>query len=198
MAARVPFERILIPSRDGSKELEKFYQGLAVAQTGKKVAQGEGVAQGGSKGIITREGIDAERLGWQEDIALGQIWLLEGHLKNNCLGCGGDVECCWKHSDYVRRAADETLSMTTDPFWQNLKTLALEIRSKAHPDDVRRGTYAAEYPGLAVRLSEFRIALQKKAMERARPQLTLEEAKKLAAEEAAKEVEKKWQFQQKK
>lgn len=167
-------------------------------KTTSTIQKPEEVRQGGSTGVLTREGLDTERVAWQEDIALGEVWLLEGHLKNNCIACGGDYECCWKHSDNMRRVADETLSMTTDPFWQNLKALAQEIRGKSHPDDVKSGTYVAEYPRLAVRLSEFRVPLQKKAMERARPEITLEEAKKLAAEEAAKEVEKQWQSQEKK
>lgn len=94
--------------------------------------------------------------------------LLEGHLKNNCVGCGGDVECCWKHSDNIIRVADETLSMTTDLFWQNLKALAEEIRAKSHPDDVKTQKYIADYPRLVVRLSEFRVPLQGKAMDRPR------------------------------
>lgn len=145
---------------------------------------------------VVRKGIDAVRLAWQEDLALGEAWLVEGHLKNKCIGCGGDVECCWKHSDNLVRVANETLSMTTDPFWQNLNALATEIRSKSLPDDVRAGTYAAEYPGLAVRMSEFRVPLQTKAMQRAKKSPTLEELKAMAASEAEKEVEKQWQAQQ--
>ncbi len=128
----------------------------------------------GKQGTITRAGLDATRVGWQEDLTLGETWLLEGHLKENCQGCGGDIECCWKHSDNLVRVAGETLSMTTDPFWVNLKALGEYIRDRTHPDDVKAGTYVVEYPALVVRLSEFRVLLQKKAMARAKHSSTTE------------------------
>ncbi len=209
LVSRLPVERLV--RRNPEKDLDNFEKrlrekGLLNPTTAPKMTETapetqsetittprtEKVAQSGSTGIVIRQGLDPERLAWQEDAAYEQVWLLEGHLKNNCIACGDDYECCWKHSDFVILIANETLSMTTDPFWQNLKALAQEIRDKSHTDDVQRGTYVAEYPRLAVRLSEFRVPLQKKAMERARPQITLEEAKTLAAQEAAKHVEESW------
>lgn len=204
--SRVPIERVLFPPRDRTKELERLLTTLGAPESQKEASSSEKatpvtqtperVSLSGSTGIVTRAGLDPERLAWQEGLALGEVWLLEGHLKNNCVACGGDYECCWKHSDNVVRVADETLSMTTDPFWQNLKLLAGEIRSKSHPDDVKRGTYVAEYPHFAVLLSEFRVPLQKKAMESSKPQISLEEARNLAAEEAVKRVEEQWQLVQ--
>jgi len=37
--------------------------------------------------VTVRKGLDPQRLARQEDIACGEMWLLEGHLKNNCIGC---------------------------------------------------------------------------------------------------------------
>ena len=178
-----PFEDFLPEPPESLKRLkegmERIGNRIERMLPGGKTAQGnpaisERTAQSSSV-IVTRRGLDEERLAYQEELARGEIWLLEAHLKNKGLGCGGDLECTWKHSDNIIRIADETLSMTTDPFWQNLKALAEEIRSKSHPEDVKRGTYAGEYPALAVRLSEFRAPLQKKAMERIK--LSLEAGK---------------------
>ena len=41
LVARVPVERILLPPRDNTKELEKFYQGLVSAESPKQAASEE-------------------------------------------------------------------------------------------------------------------------------------------------------------
>jgi len=142
--------------------------------------------------VQERKGLDQETLAYQEDRALGEVYLLEDHLKASCRECGEASDCCWKHADKLARYAHETMSMTTDPFWENLRDLAIEIKEKAHPEDVKAGTYASEYPKYAVRVSELRRPLQQKAMQRAKPALTLEEAQTEAAKLAKEEVKKLW------
>jgi len=44
LAARVPVERILLPPRDNTKELEKFYHGLVSTESQKEAASGEKMA----------------------------------------------------------------------------------------------------------------------------------------------------------
>ena len=148
--------------------------------------------------MMERRDLDQETLAYQENRVLGEIYLLEDHLKAGCHGCGDDTDCCWKHCDKIVRYSHETMSMTTDPFWKNLYDLALEIKAVVHPDDVKAGIYSSEYPRYAVRVSEFRRPLQQKAMQRAKPALTLEEAKTEAAKLAQEEVEKLWKSQEKK
>lgn len=143
--------------------------------------------------VMERKGLEKETLAYQEDRALGEVYLLEDHLKAGCRECGEASDCCWKHADKLARYAHETMSMTTDPFWSNLYDLAIEIKEKAYPDDVKAGTYASEYPKYAVRVSELRRPLQQKAMQRGKPALTLEEAKTEAARLAEQEVERLWQ-----
>ncbi len=88
--------------------------------------------------------------------------------------------------------------MTTDPVWDKIITLGEEIKVKAHPDNIRAGTYFAEFPELIVRVSELRKPIETQLIQLSKPTLTLEEAKALAADEAAKEVERKWHSQEKK
>jgi len=147
--------------------------------------------------VMERRDLDQETLAYQENRVLGEIYLLEDHLKAGCHGCGDDTDCCWKHCDKIARYAHETMSMTTDPFWKNLYDLAIEIKAIVHPDEVKADTYSSDYPRYAVRVSEFRRPLQQKAMQKAKPALTLEEAKTEAAKLAQQEVEKLWQSQEK-
>jgi len=147
--------------------------------------------------VMERRELDQETLAYQENRVLGEIYLLEDHLKAGCHECGEASDCCWKHADKAARYAHETMSMTTDPFWKNLYDLAIEIKAIVHPDDVKADTYSSDYPRYAVSVSEFRRPLQQKAMQKAKPALTLEEAKAEASKLAEQEVEKLWQSQEK-
>jgi len=122
--------------------------------------------------IISRTGVDAERLAWQEALIRGELWLLEGHLKNNCIGCGGDLSCCFKHSTNVIDAARETLSMTTDPLYREAVELAEGIQPFVHPDHVSAGTYVHMYPGFVIAVSEIRTQFEARVMANARPGTT--------------------------
>jgi hypothetical protein len=207
MVRRVPFEKILVPPRDNTKGLQEIMAAMQGGESVTQAAQAEetsitpqkpqGVAYSGSTGVVVREGVDAERLAWQDGIIRGELWLLEGHLKNNCQGCGGDVECCFKHCQNVLDATRETQSMTTDPLYREAVALAERIQPLVLPDDIRTGKYITYYPPLSLEVSKIRTLFDKRVMGRVRPPITLEEAKQLAAEEAAKEVERQWPSQEK-
>lgn len=208
MIARVPVERVLLPPPDRTKELQKFLTTLPAPESAKGTAVAvkttitpetpQEVAQGGPTGVVTRPGVDAERMAWQDGIIRGELWLLEGHLKNNCLGCGGDVECCWKHTKNVLDAARETQSMTTEPLYQEAVSTADLIQPFVHPLDVKAGKYRDRYPALAIEVARIRTQFDKRLMAHARPPVTLDEAKKMAAEQAARRVEEKWHSQNEK
>ena len=82
--------------------------------------------------------------------------------------------------------------MTTDPIWDSIIKLGEEVKLKAHPDHIHAGTYFAEFPQLVVRTSELRKPIETQLIQLSKPELTLEEAKKLAAEEVAKRIEESW------
>ena len=199
---RIPIEKVLIPRPDHTKAFEEFASTITAPESQKEASpeqktlitsqKPETVAQSASTGVITRRGLDAERLAWQDGLIRGELWLLEGHLKNNCLGCGGDVECCWKHCQNVMDASRETQSMTTDPLYKEADSTAEMVRAYVQPDDIKAGKYLSMYPTLAIEVSKVRTQFDKKVMEHAPQPVTLEEAKQMAAEEAAREVEKRW------
>jgi len=212
---KIPFDRILVPPRDKTKALQEFVNTFQVTETKKEALSSQEatittqkpekmaekpqeVRQGGSTGVLTREGLDPDTMRWQLQEARAELWELEGHLKHYCKECGADNSCCFKHSQNMIDLAQETKSMTTDPVWDKIITLGEEIKVKAHPDNIRAGTYFAEFPQLIVRVSELRKPIETQLIQLSKPELTLEEAKQLAAEEAAKEVERKWQSQEKK
>lgn len=206
---RIPFERILIPPRDNAKSLQGFVTSLERTENRNEVPseqktvtstvqKPQRVGQSGSTGVITRQDLDPETMRWQLEEARGELWELEGHLKHYCKGCGADFSCCFKHSQNIIDIARETKSMTTDPIWDAITKLGEEIRQKAHPDHIRAETYFAEFPQLTVRVSELRRPIETQLIQLSSPEISLEEAKKLAAEEAAKEVERQWQSQEKK
>jgi hypothetical protein len=78
------------------------------------------------------------------------------------------------------------------------------IRDNGHKltvEAIESGTYDEEYPKMAAQFRDFRKRVTGTvAIDATKPSKTisLEEAKKLAAEEAAKEVEEKWHSQEKK
>ena len=205
---RVPFERFLFPPPDHTKSLEDFAKSLPRTESQKEASSGtkmmestqtpEKGARSASTGVITRQGLDTETMRWQLQETRAELWELEAHLKHYCKECGPDFSCCFKHSQNLIDIARETKSMTTDPIWDEIINLGEEIKVKAHPDNIRAGTYFAEFPQLIVRVSQLRKPIETKLIELSKPELTLEEAKKLAAEEAAREVEKRWQSQEKK
>jgi len=205
---KIPVERILLPPKDNTKELQEFMttfratpeQEAAAASkppalTAEKPKE---VAYSGSPPVVTREGVDQERLAWQDGIIRAELWLLEGHLKNNCLGCGGDVECCFKHCQNVLDATRETQSMTTEPLYRETVSVAELVQPFVHPEAIKTGEYASRYPALTIEVSKVRTQFDKRVMGYAREPVTLEEAKEMAAEEAAKEVERQWYSPEKK
>lgn len=82
--------------------------------------------------------------------------------------------------------------MTTEHLYQEAVIVAERVLPLVHPEDVKAGTYVDRYPALTLEVSQIRTQFDKRVMGYARKPITLEEAKKLAAEEAAKEVERKW------
>ena len=204
---KIPVERLLFPPRDMSKDLKQFMDTFKVSEaenpppsskeTTPSIEKPQEVAQSGSIGVVVREGVDQERMAWQDGILRGELWLLEGHLKNNCQACGGDVECCWKHTKNVLDATRETMSMTTEPLYREAVSVAERVLPFVHPDDVKAGKYVSQYPTLTIEVSKVRTQFDKRVMGYARKPLSLEEAKNLAASAAAKEVERKWHSQEK-
>lgn len=147
--------------------------------------------------VMERKELDPETMRWQMAQARADLWELEGHLKNKCLECGGDLSCCFKHALNLIDIAGETKSMTIDSLWDDIIALAKDVKVKAHPENIKTGKYFEEFPQLVLRTSELRRRVDTKLIELERPAPTLEEAKVEAAKLAEEEVEKLWKSQTK-
>lgn len=199
---RVPVERLLVPPPDHTKALEDFVKSISRTESQKEASSEENVmsttspsgelAKTGATGVVTRQGLDPETMQWQLEETRGELWELERHLKHHCQDCGADNSCCFKHAQNLIDIARETKSMTTGPIWDQIITLAEEIKVKAHPDNIRSETYFSEFPQLVIRVSELRKPIETELIELSKPELSLEEAKKQAAVEAARRVEETW------
>lgn len=199
---RIPVERVLFPPRDNTKALEEFAASLKAPETAKEAPSGgkttvttlkpEEALHSTATEVITRQGLDPETMKWQLEETRAELWELEAHLKHYCKECGPEMSCCFKHSQNLVDICRETKSMTTDPIWDDIIKLGEEVKVKAHPDNIRTGKYFTEFPQLIVRVSELRKPIETKLIELSRPEITLEEAKALAAEEAAKRIEESW------
>lgn len=146
-----------------------------------------------NQAVITREGLDPGTLAYQERKAYNELWLAEGHAKEDFLGCGTDVDCGFKHGLNFVALAQETKSMTTDPVWDEIEHLGQELQEKAHPERVKEQTHHDEYAELAIKISAPRRVMEKRIEARRRPGVTLEEAQKIAAERAIEEIQRRWQ-----
>lgn len=147
--------------------------------------------------VKERKGLDPETMRWQLRQTRSDLWELEAHLKNRCLGCGGDLSCCFKHGLNLIDIASETKSMTSDSLWGDIINLGEEVKMKAHPENIKTGKYFNEFPELVLRTSGLRTRVDTKLIELEKPAPTLEEAKAEAAKLAEQEVEKLWQSQKK-
>lgn len=105
-----------------------------------------------------------------------------------------------KHALMLEAAAEELISQ--DPgnasVYQDIIKWIPYNQNKVTPEAIQSGKYASEYPGMANEFKLFRKRVMGSVVENAgKPagSLTLEDAKKLAAEEAAKEVERAWNME---
>jgi hypothetical protein len=107
-----------------------------------------------------------------------------------------------KHSLGLEAAAEELISSEPDnPVYQEILVWLKQNHPKVTIEAIASGQYEKEYPSMAGQFREFRKRIMGTttltAMIEPKEQISLEEAKKLAAEEAAKEVEKRWHSQEK-
>lgn len=103
-----------------------------------------------------------------------------------------------KHTLMLEAAAEELISQ--DPgnsVYQDIIDWIGRNRSKVSIEAIHSGQYTAEYPHMANEFKNLRKRVMGStgATESSGGQITLEEAKKLAAEEAAKEVERAWKLE---
>jgi hypothetical protein len=127
----------------------------------------------------------------------GRVYNMSVFSSESYLTPYGSVHNCLtnKHTLMLEAISEELISQDPgNPVYQDIIGWIGTNRSKVSIEGIHSGKYAAEYPHMSNEFKNFR----KRVMgtvgtgEGAGPSITLEQAKKLAAEEAAKEVERQW------
>lgn len=113
-----------------------------------------------------------------------------------------------KHTLMLEAAAEELISYDPDnaPIYKSIIAWIPDNATKITPEGIQSGKYDSEYPRMANEFKMFRKGVLGSVADPVIPEsgkqistdsipgqgMTLAEAKKLAAEEAAKEVERQW------
>ena len=215
MIAHIPIERVLFPPRDSTKALEEFAAGMKPTGSPKDTSvQQKTVASIAVKPAVTVESPQRtstavlptpEETTQELKRRLGkELYRAELDLSNKLRIAGKPCDCLGaKHTLGLEAVAEELIAQEpSNPIYSEIIGWVSRNRSKVSIEAILSGKYDAEYPKMAAEFKGFRKRIMGTtalgAMMQPEKEITLEEAKKIAAEEAAKEVEKKWQSQEKK
>ena len=197
---KVPIERVLFPPRDNAKALEEFAKTLPapVAQNKTSSEQKTGSTTQETKtatALLTEER-ESPQLPTSKETRLvlkrrlaKELYRAELDLVEGLRIAGKPCDCLdSKHSLGLEAAAEELISSEPDnPAYREILVWLEQNRPKLTIEAISSGQYDHEYPKMAAEFKGFR----KRIMGTTEP-VTLEDAKKLAAEEAAREVERQW------
>ena len=212
---RVPIERVLFPPRDNARVLEEFAKTLPVAESQNKgslepktttsIKAPEEVIQRTSTAVLERPGLTTEQTIAYQNREIGkQLLAMESHYAQGMRIAGVPCDCgATKHLLYLEELCQETIPMADNPStYEEIVRWVREAEPKSTEAAAKSGRHDDEYPVLSGQARDFRKrlmgTLSPAAMIESKEPLTLDQAKKLAAEEAQKEVEKIWQSQEKK
>ena len=214
IVSKVPIEKVLFPPRDSAKSLETFVATMRSPTSPEKAPASENVAS-----TITAKQEEATTVpapATQHDLPTSEettqelkrrlgkeLYKAELDLSKKLRIAGKPCDCLdSKHTLGLEAAAEELIAQEPD------STVYPEIidwikcnQPKLGIEAIVSGQYDEEYPRMAAEFKGFRKRIMGTtaltAMVEPKEQITLEEAKSLAAEKAAKEVEKRWQSQEK-
>ena len=212
---RVPIERVLFRPPDHTKALEDFARSLPHTESQKEgspepraavtTKPPEKVAQAVSTSVLERPRLSTEETVAYQNREIGkQLLAMESHYAQRMRIAGTPCDCgATKHLLYLEQLCLETIPMVSDPStYEEITSWVKEAEPKSTEAAAKSGKYDQDYPVLSGQAREFRKrvmgTLSPRAMIEPKGQITLEEAKKLAADEAVKEVEKRWQSPEKK
>lgn len=213
--SRVPIEKVLFPPRDSAKSLENFVGTMRSPTSPQKAPVSENIA---STIIAEREEaapVPAPApqydLPTSEETAqalkrrLGkELYRAELDLSNKLRIAGKPCDCLdTKHTLGLEAAAEELIAQEPDStVYPEIMDWIKRNQPKLGIEAIVSGQYDEEYPRMAAEFKGFRKRIMGTtaltAMVEPKEQITLEEAKKIAAEEVVKEVEEKWHSQEKK
>ena len=130
-----------------------------------------------------------------------ELYRAELDLAAGLLIAGKPCDCLSnKHTLELEAASEELISQDPgNPVYKEIIAWIGDNFSKVSVEAIHSGAYASEYPRMANEFKGFRKRVMGTVAtgEGTTASITLEQAKKLAADEAAKEVERAWHAQEK-
>jgi len=202
---KIPIEKALFRPRDNTKALEDFIDNMKHSESSKEAPVSEKPTS-----TIAVPPPQLERPTTEETTAqlkrrlAKECYKSELDLANGLLINGKPCDCLNdKHALFFESICEELTPLDPqNPIYREILDWVKAALPKATPEAIISGRYAAEYPLMASQMRDFRKRLtgstSRLAMTEPKKQITLGEAKNLAAEEAEKEVEKRWHSQEKK
>jgi hypothetical protein len=129
-----------------------------------------------------------------------ELYKAELDLTSGMLIAGKPCDCLdHKHGLYLEAASEELVAQDPgDPVYQEIIDWLHTNQSKLTIDAISSGKYTSEYPLMANQFKLFRKRIMDSAAGTPTEEITLEQAKKLAADEAAQEIERQWPSRTKK
>jgi hypothetical protein len=127
-----------------------------------------------------------------------ELYRAELDLAGGLKIAGKACDCLeYKHSVGLEAAAEELISQDPgNPVYKEIVQWTKDNLAKVTVEAIQSGKYDADYPRMALQFKEFRKRVvgtsETGPRPRPAPTMTLEEAKKMAADQAAAEVERKW------
>jgi len=127
-----------------------------------------------------------------------ELYKAELDLAGGLLIAGKPCDCLDnKHTLLIEAASEELISQDPrNPVYREIIQWIRENQNKVTIEAIQSGAYKEEYPQMAFQFKDFRKRVMGTAAFNALGEppgtISLEEAKKLAADEAVKEIEKRW------
>ena len=212
--SRIPIERVLFPPRDNTKALEEFAAGMKPSGSQKEAP----VQQKTTSSIAIKPEVHVEApevtatavLPTREETTkelkrrLGkELYKAELDLSSKLRIAGKPCDCLdAKHTLGLEATAEELIPQEPgNPVYSEVLQWIKDNRPKVTIEAILSGQYDEEYPRMASEFKGFRKRVlgttALRAMVQPEEEITLEEAQRIAATEAAKEVERKWHSQEK-
>jgi len=202
--SRVPIEKVLFPPRDSAKSLEKFATTMGSPTSPKRAP-----ISGNTDATITAKqevAVSVPAPAARRDLPtreettqalkrrLGkELYRAELDLSNKLRIAGKPCDCLeQKHTLMLEAVAEELIAQEPDnPAYFEIIDWIKQNQSKVSIDAISTGQYDDEYPRMAAEFKGFRKRIMGTtvltAMVEPKEQVNLEEAKKIAAEQATKE-----------
>lgn len=107
---------------------------------------------------------NADTIHYQERTIAKELLLVEKHLQEGCRIDGKPCDCCLKHTMTLEALAEETLGMTGDGLYKDIRDWASDMQAKTTAEANASGNFNDEYPKQAMTARVYRKKVVEKAL----------------------------------